>query len=134
MVFGISSSCEEACSAVKRYANAESTEREFAEAEAYNYEKISSLSVKTPDQKINHMMNNWVKKQADFCIVGKKGVRDNLQISVALLNYRQEKAKKKSWNVCAISFRTGTECLHGIPMMIRVIQTNHSGSSGRCAN
>ena len=66
VVFGISSSCEEACSAVKRYADAESTEREFAEAEAYNYEKISSLSVKTPDQKINHMMNNWVKKQADF--------------------------------------------------------------------
>ena len=95
VVFGISSSCEEACSAVKRYADAESTEREFAESEAYNYEKISSLSVKTPDQKINHMMNNWVKKQADFCIVGKKGVRDNLQISVALLNYRQEKAKEE---------------------------------------
>lgn len=110
VVFGISSSCEEACSAVKRYADAESTEREFAEAEAYNYEKISSLSVKTPDQKINHMMNNWVKKQADFCIVGKKGVRDNLQISVALLNYRQEKAKEEILECLRHQFQDG----HGV--------------------
>ena len=110
VVFGISSSCEEACSAVKRYADAESTEREFAESEAYNYEKISSLSVKTPDQKINHMMNNWVKKQADFCIVGKKGVRDNLQISVALLNYRQEKAKEEILECLRHQFQDG----HGV--------------------
>ena len=40
-------------------------------------------------------MNNWVKKQADFCIVGKKGVQeDNLQIAVGLLNYRQERAEE----------------------------------------
>lgn len=38
-------------------------------------------------------MNQWLKKQIDCCIVGKKGVRDNLQIAVALLNYRQDKAK-----------------------------------------
>ena len=80
---------------MERYADAESTEQEWREAEAYNYEKIRSLSVKTPDEKINHIMNNWVKKQADFCIVGKKGVRDNLQIAVGLLNYRQEKAQEE---------------------------------------
>ena len=68
------------------------------------------MSVKTPDQKINHMMNNWVKKQADFCIVGKKGVRDNLQISVALLNYRQEKAKEEILECLRHQFQDG----HGV--------------------
>ena len=110
VVFGISSSCEEACSVMRRYADKESTEQEFADAEAYNYRKIGSLSVKTPDQKINNMMNNWVKKQADFCIVGKKGVRDNLQISVALLNYRQEKAKEEILECLRHQFQDG----HGV--------------------
>ena len=48
-------------------------------------------------------LNSWVKKQADFCIVGKKGVRDNLQIAVGLLNYRQETAKKEILE-CLLSF------------------------------
>ena len=55
-------------------------------------------------------MNNWVKKQADFCIVGKKGVRDNLQIAVGLLNYRQEKAKDEILECLRHQFRDG----HGV--------------------
>ena len=110
VVFGISASCEEACRTMERYADAESTEQEWREAEAYNYEKIRSLSVKTPDEKINHIMNNWVKKQADFCIVGKKGVRDNLQIAVGLLNYRQEKAQEEILECLRHQFRDG----HGV--------------------
>lgn len=110
VVFGISASCEEACRTMGRYADEESTEQEWREAEAYNYEKIRSLSVKTPDEKINHIMNNWVKKQADFCIVGKKGVRDNLQIAVGLLNYRQEKAQEEILECLRHQFRDG----HGV--------------------
>ena len=110
VVFGISASCEEACRTMERYADEESTEKEWREAEAYNYEKIRSLAVKTPDEKINHIMNNWVKKQADFCIVGKKGVRDNLQIAVGLLNYRQEKAQEEILECLRHQFRDG----HGV--------------------
>lgn len=110
VVFGISASCEEACRTMERYADEESTEQEWREAEAYNYGKIRSLSVKTPDEKINHIMNNWVKKQADFCIVGKKGVRDNLQIAVGLLNYRQEKAQEEILECLRHQFRDG----HGV--------------------
>lgn len=79
VLFGISQSCEKAIEVVEQYgSNPEKVQQEFEKAAAYNYEKISSLSIKTPYEKINHIMNNWVKKQADFCIVGKKGVRDNL--------------------------------------------------------
>lgn len=110
VVFGISASRDDAKKAMERYAGRKNTEKEFLEAEAYNYEKICSLSVKTPDEKINHIMNNWVKKQADFCIVGKKGVRDNLQIAVALLNYRQEKAEKEIIECLRHQFKDG----HGV--------------------
>ena len=110
VVFGISASCQEACRTMERYADEKNTEQEWREAEAYNYEKIRSLSVKTPDEKINHIMNNWVKKQADFCIVGKKGVRDNLQIAVGLLNYRQEKAQEEILECLRHQFRDG----HGV--------------------
>ena len=92
-----------------------SVEREFQEAQKYNYEKISTLSVRTPDEKINHIMNNWVKKQADFCIVGKKGVRDNLQIAAALLNYRQDKAEEEILECLRHQFRDGHAVLTWYP-------------------
>ncbi len=67
VLFGISQSCEKAIEVVEQYgSNPEKVQQEFEKAAAYNYEKISSLSIKTPDEKINHIMNNWVKKQADF--------------------------------------------------------------------
>ena len=110
IVFGISASCEDARRIMERYADGEATEREFQEAEAYNYERISSLSIKTPDRKLNHIMNNWVKKQVDFCIVGKKGVRDNLQIAVGLLNCRQEKAQEEIIECLRHQFQDG----HGV--------------------
>ena len=72
MIYGICASRKEARRDVEMYTESGSVERAFADAVAYNFEKIRTLSVKTPDEKINHIMNNWVKKQADFCIVGKK--------------------------------------------------------------
>ena len=110
LIFGISRDREDAADAVRQYRREGAVERAFCEAQEYNYEKFCSLSVHTPDQKINHIMNNWVKKQVDFCIVGKKGVRDNLQIAAALLNYRQEKAEEEILECLRHQFRDG----HGV--------------------
>ena len=116
VLFGISQSCEKAIEVVEQYgSNPEKVQQEFEKAAAYNYEKISSLSIKTPDEKINYIMNNWVKKQADFCIVGKKGVRDNLQIAVGLLNYRQEKAEEEIIECLRHQFRDGHAVLTWYP-------------------
>ncbi len=49
-----------------------SVKSEFRKAQEAYFHKYASLSVQTPDEKINHVMNNWAKKQVDFCIVGKK--------------------------------------------------------------
>lgn len=109
-VFGISESLEEARAVSEKFSNSAVVEKELEKAETHYLEKYRSLTVETPDEKINHMMNNWVKKQVDFCIVGKKGVRDNLQIAVGLLNYRQETAKKEILECLRHQFRDG----HGV--------------------
>ncbi len=115
LLFGISRSIEEARETAAAVLNGEAVEREFERAQEYYYRKYASLSVRTPDEKINHIMNNWVKKQADFCIVGKKGVRDNLQIAAALLNYRQEKAKEEILECLRHQFSDGHAVLTWYP-------------------
>ena len=110
LVFGISESVEEAREVSAKFSDPYVVEQELKKAEEYYLKKYSSLTVKTPDAKINHIMNNWVKKQVDFCIVGKKGVRDNLQISVGLLNYRQDIAQKEILECLRHQFQDG----HGV--------------------
>ena len=104
--FGIAKSLDEA----RQVVSAADPYRELNEAKASYFEKYSTLSVCTPDEKINAIMNNWLKKQVDFCIVGKKGVRDNLQISAALLDYRQDKAEEEILECLRHQFKDG----HGV--------------------
>lgn len=106
VLFGVAESLTEAREVVA----AAQPEAELAEAERAYFEKYAALSLRTPDEKINAIMNTWVKKQADFCIVGKKGVRDNLQIGAALLDYRPEKAKEEILECLRHQFRDG----HGV--------------------
>lgn len=115
VLFGISSSREEARETAAKTLNSKAVETEFDEAQKYYFAKYSSLSIRTPDEKINHIMNNWVKKQVDFCIVGKKGVRDNIQIAAALLNYRQEKAKEEILECLRHQFQDGHAVLTWYP-------------------
>ena len=115
LVFGVSTGPEEAYRVAARYTDPEAVEREFLQTQEYNYGKYASLSVRTPDEKINNIMNNWLKKQVDCCIVGKKGVRDNLQIAVALLAYRPEKAKAEILECLAHQFRDGHAVLTWYP-------------------
>lgn len=114
-VFGISESLEEARATAAKYSETAAVEQELRRAGEYHTRKYAGLSVKTPDEKINAVMNNWLKKQVDFCIVGKKGVRDNLQISAALLNYRQEKAKEEILECLRHQFRDGHAVLTWYP-------------------
>lgn len=108
--FGIGESLESAREVHRQYRTQEEVEREFTETQGYWNQKYQALSVHTPDKKINYIMNEWVQKQVEFCIVGKKGVRDNLQIAAALLNYRQEQAKEEILECLRHQFQDG----HGV--------------------
>lgn len=115
ITFGVSESIEEAREVSGYYADPANVCEAYERAQAYNLGKYESLSVKTPDAKINHIMNQWLKKQIDCCIVGKKGVRDNLQIAVALLDYRQEKAKEEILECLRHQFQDGHAVLTWYP-------------------
>lgn len=115
LVLGVSETQQEAETCAAVYTGEGAQEAALIKAEARFLEKYSSLSVRTPDEKINRIMNLWVKKQVDFCIVGKKGVRDNLQIAVALLNYRPEKAKEEILECLRHQFKAGHSVLTWYP-------------------
>ncbi len=115
LVFGVAESLTEAQRIAAQYTDAERQTQELKNAEANYHEKYASLSVNTPDDKLNAILNLWIKKQVDFCIVGKKGVRDNLQIAVALLNYRPEKAKAEILECLRHQFRDGHAVLTWYP-------------------
>ena len=64
MVFGVSESIEEARDIRKHFADAENVEQAFQQAVAHNMGKYASLSAHTPDDKINHIMNYWLKSRS----------------------------------------------------------------------
>lgn len=115
LVFGVSTGKEEACQVARQYSDLKTVEKEFQRAQDYNNGKYASLSMRTPDAKVNNIMNNWLKKQIDCCIVGKKGVRDNIQIAVALLAYRPDKAKAEILECLAHQFQDGHAVLTWYP-------------------
>ena len=115
LVFGVAGSIEEARQNAARYTDESVQTDALRRAEARTREKYAALSVHTPDDKLNTIMNSWLKKQVDFCIVGKKGVRDNLQIAVALLNYRPEKARAEILECLRHQFKDGHAVLTWYP-------------------
>ncbi|HIT52491.1 MAG TPA: cellobiose phosphorylase [Candidatus Fimivicinus intestinavium] len=113
--FGVASSLEDARRTVAAYRRPGAVQQAFEQAQSAYRQKYAALCVKTPDQRLNHLMNNWVKKQVDFCIVGKKGVRDNLQTAAALLDYQQDKAKEEILECLRHQFRDGHAVLTWYP-------------------
>lgn len=89
---GLATSLEDAREAAKRsFADPESLLEKAQEAMLKKYD---TLHAKTPDQRVNDILNYWTQKQVDFCSLGKKAVRDNAQIAMAQLNFQPEKAEK----------------------------------------
>lgn len=115
LVFGVAESIEEAREVAGTRLTRVAVEAALQSAESHDSEKYASLSVQTPNTKINRIMNSWIKKQVDFCIVGKKGVRDNLQIAVALLSFRPEKAQEEILECLQHQFRDGHAVLTWYP-------------------
>jgi cellobiose phosphorylase len=115
-VLGISESVDEATSLCNHLFIGNTIETIFETTCRTIYEKYTSLNITTPDEKVNQLMNNWVKKQVDFCLVGKKGVRDNAQIASALLMYRPEVAKNEIIEILRHQYQSGNAVLTWLPI------------------
>ena len=68
---------------------------------------IDHCALETPDEKVNNLMNIWVKKQMIFCRVGKKGVRDNMQIADGVLQIWPEGGRAEILDVLSHQFQDG---------------------------
>jgi cellobiose phosphorylase len=114
-IYGLSESLEEAIDVTKNCFTDKNIEKTFEATNEAILSKYASLSIDTPDQQINDVMNNWLKKQVELCIVGKKGVRDNAQIASALLMYRPENARNEILEILRHQFKDGHAVLTWYP-------------------
>ena len=115
IVAGVCESMEEARAIRAACSDPAAVEEALAFVQRSLENRYGQLSVHTPDEKINLLMNRWVQKQIDCCIVGKKGVRDNLQIAVAMLSFRPEKAREEILECLAHQFQDGHAVLTWYP-------------------
>ena len=99
MIYGICASRKEARRDVEMYTESGSVERAFADAVAYNFEKIRTLSVKTPDEKINHIMNNWVKSRRISALSGKRESGTTCRLPWRCLGIGRRKPGRRSLSV-----------------------------------
>ena len=58
------------------------------------HERYGHLRTKCPEDQFNTIMNYWAEHQVSYCMLGKKAVRDNAQLAMAMLNFNLEIAKK----------------------------------------
>ncbi len=77
-------------------------------------ERYGKLRAETPDKNVNRIMNFWAEKQVDYCMIGKKAVRDNAQLALAMLNYDTELAKKTLTECLEHQFSSGKALLNWI--------------------
>ena len=108
---GVCSSLEEGTEATRLAFCPGGTEGLLGEARAIAESRKKLLPLRTPEERINRLFSGWIQKQIEFCVVGKKGVRDNLQIAVAMLNYDAARAEKEILECVRHQFRDGSAVL-----------------------
>jgi len=112
---GFCSSLDDAAKALAEVFTKGYSERSIAETDAYWNKIIDNCWLETPDEKINNIMNIWAKKQMIFCGVGKKGVRDNMQIADGVLQIWPEGARAEILDVLSHQFKDGHTVLTWFP-------------------
>lgn len=64
-------------------------------SEALNgHERFGTLRTRCPEPQFNRILNYWAEHQVSYCMLGKKAVRDNAQLGMAMLNFNPELAKR----------------------------------------
>lgn len=56
--------------------------------------KFGNLRTNCPETQFNRLFNYWAEHQVSYCMLGKKAVRDNAQLGMAMLNFNLNLAKK----------------------------------------
>ncbi len=115
IIIGLSADIQESRRVVRTFSDAGYVESARSIVNDFYQQRYSQLHVKVPDNRMLRIMNTWVQKQIEFCGVAKKGVRDNLQIAVGLLNYLPRQAQKQIEDCLSHQFSDGSALLTWYP-------------------
>lgn len=113
---GFCSSLDDAKNSVARAFQKNFFEDTTTRAECHWEDIIAHCSIETPDEKVNNLMNVWVKKQMILCRVGKKGVRDNMQIADGVLQIWPDGGRAEILEVLSHQYQDGHTVLTWFPL------------------
>ena len=89
-------------------------------------ERFGELRTKCPEKQINRIMNYWAEHQVSYCMLGKKAVRDNAQLAMAMLNYDVAQAKQTIDECLSHQYSDGHSVLTWYPYLEENIYSDPS--------
>ena len=79
--------------------------------------RFGNLRTKCPEPQFNRILNFWAEHQVSYCMLGKKAVRDNAQLGMAMLNFNLPLAKKTINECVAHQYKDGHAVLTWYPYL-----------------
>ncbi len=84
----------------------------FVDIDERGRKRFGILRTSSPEERINNIMNFWAQKQVSYCMLGKKAVRDNAQLAMAMLNFDAELSKKTIIECLCHQYKDGRAILN----------------------
>lgn len=107
---------EEAKELVSMLASEETVEAEYENALSKIAERRKRVCVKTPDEKVNHFVNTWLKKGMEYCLRKKDATRDNLQFAFGLTTSEPEVTKETLKLAMSYQYKDGHTVRSWVPL------------------
>lgn len=79
--------------------------------------RFGNLRTNCPEPQFNRILNYWAEHQVSYCMLGKKAVRDNAQLGMAMLNFNLPLAKKTIDECVAHQYKDGHAVLTWYPYL-----------------
>lgn len=116
ILIGAADSMDRACAIAKKLFAPGVIERDFATLMEAKQKLKDTMVIETPDRKVNHLINAWVKQQVQLCAeAGRdtgKGFRDQLQDAWAIASFNPALAKGKILETLRYQYSDG-RCVRG---------------------
>lgn len=88
--------------------------------------RFGNLKTVCPEPQLNRILNYWAEHQVSYCMLGKKAVRDNAQLAMAMLNFNLKLAKKTIDECVVHQYSDGHAVLTWYPYLERNIYSDPS--------
>jgi cellobiose phosphorylase len=121
-MIGVAESRDEVARLVADNLEDASVEKAFQEVVDYYRSIHDRIILDLPDERLNILANSWLKKQMRYTLVGKQGLRDNLQIADAYVMVDRETAEREILKAVGYQYKDG----HTIKSWFPWVETYYS--------